>query len=158
MRDIGDVFRTLGEMELAQDMNKSIIATTSAQVKRGAHRERMTTPGDIQAWPTTPLTSGSRQRNVDNSPIDGVNKQVKTVKSERVRKSKNVPGQDDEHVKNSASAASMQRFGYDIHEWMTGNCFHSEFIFDLKKVLFLILLSSVYNLFRHLFLLQRCRL
>jgi len=50
--DLGDVFRTLGEKEIAQNMFKSSLGIPN---KRRVETERGGTPGGLQPWPTTPM-------------------------------------------------------------------------------------------------------
>lgn len=52
--DLGDVFRSLGEKEIAQNMYKSSLGIPD---KRKRTRSRGNTPGELQPWPTTPNAS-----------------------------------------------------------------------------------------------------
>ena len=51
--DLGDVFRTLGEKEIAHNMYKTSLGIPTKKNK-STLRSRGTTPGDLQPWPSTP--------------------------------------------------------------------------------------------------------
>jgi len=64
--DLGDVFRTLGEKQIAQNVYKSSIGLPAASgrgvaAKRQKSPVRGSTPGDLQPWPNTPDAQEQRK-------------------------------------------------------------------------------------------------